>query len=1746
MRVLLVPRDAAVGAVIYRLRATDSDFDYPLHFDVGGDGAGAQVSVVRLDNLPCTRNMSYCQANVVLARKLDAGRVYDVRLRVRDSRGDATSIDAIVQLGNSTTPMDSTFPRHPALIMVPEDTKPGTELDYVIVRKNPRNNRHAIVELWGSPLFTLAQRLSSRTETNASIILAGELDYETQAMYTLDLYALDPYVEPGQDTRNVAAFQVAVVVVDVQDTPPEFIEAPPVTQLSPSLQVGDQVVRVRAEDGDKGKPRQIRYGLVSEGSPFTTFFTVDERTGSVSLARPLPELTAIARPQQPILLTVMAEEVRTNVAEPPAMASTVTLALLLGPAANSPPYFDHPSYVSRIPENSPQGAPLVFGDPYTTVVRDDDMGKNGVFSLSLDNNNGTFEVLPGVAEQRATFVLHVRSAQLLDYEINKVLSFKVVARELTPDSALSATADVMVFVDDVNDNAPVFLEDEYRATVPENVTAGTRIAQVQATDVDTGEFGHVRYTAILGRVNGSLALDPETGVITVSKDKHDFDREVASEYRVDVEARDENGAGLRSTVPLIIRVLDVNDETPHFVREPYELILAPDRASFSSPVFLQATDADAEPPNNQVRYEIISGNKGDHFALDRESGELIVKTPLSPSETVITITVRAYDLGVPLRWTHGMVRVYPPETRARTMVFIVPGTDLDRKATEETLSSLTGGSVTIKDIRPYDGDDLPGSPPGPKSQVTATVLYSSQSVIDVASLEKRLKGNKTAIMVGENVREYREGASDVLFWVLIILAILLALALLAALLCCCCHGCPYYIGHRKGSRVHSTENVRLVMHEQGAATDKGVQAGWMSRRQEAWSASGSGRGGGAAAVNARTGPVESSVPAPRLILEPASLHNSLRGSLRGSRPPSGRSLRHQHQPVKMVALDAAALQHHQTLFVEDVDGGEYRVLDPSRILVAQAVRNHQASPSPARSRVSPSRHHHGAGQQATLPGHPVDDPDMDSLRRHEQDRGSDQADDEDYNHNSARQPLFLREGGAEILRLVTQGGGGAEAAEDRGQGQPGELRPYTHVEELQLQQAPQPQQHGKDIIMRRFMEDQEQQASDGLNSSYHDMLLGQVRVEVAGLGALQSQTSLVQQYLEQQRDAGGGLGASLGRRDSLLQRFLVEEGRRNAEARQRILAALDQQDTQSLPPGHLQTTAAATQTDVDSATQTEPLHLLRPPRREVRSDNDSLSSLSDDEDADRGRRRSHGRHDGAYSDHEDHHHGGAGGSRRRTAYRKSHHRYRRYRRRKDLLRHNIKTPILEENESSFEAADLARRSRAPQVDQVSQTDSHAQVQVNSFELEPVKSLVSVSVGRGGSEEDPAAAAAAAPEDNAEVSAGAADSLDGHPIPEAHELHLLGEEVPMAERTHPASYLDSGYFDMAALSAVKDAVAEAVRELVGEKASSRSPSRSPSRTGLSSRHSPALTVVPALPVEDRRPSPSSRPSRSRDGARHSLGVEAFSGSGSGSGSSPRGGGDEASARSRSRSTDARPPGDGAGRRERDVNGRLDTRGGQQRYVRGDTYMSWYKKKREERERARAQQKEGESRLGARPPGAAAGRRAAATAATPSSTTATAAAPSVTVAATQQRPTPRTNRATEVRRARAADTIRRLDAEASSKADEDTGRRIPLTEVARRVSDEDTIRRLHEEGVLSVVGGPAAAATAPAEQTGKGVAFDDDLDSGIVMSRVGGPGVAAAGTGRKRNQQLMEKRSIFTIAYDEMHTQHIRADSTTPPH
>lgn len=72
---------------------------------------------------------------------------------------------------------------------------------------------------------------------------------------------------------------------------------------------------------------------------------------------------------------------------------------------------------------------------------------------------------------------------------------------------------------------------------------------------------------------------------------------------------------------------------------------------------------------------------------------------------VYVLTIRAYDLGVPRLHSSTIVKIYPPESKTRTMSFIVPGANPDRRKLEEVLSTLSGGKVNIIDIKPYKGND---------------------------------------------------------------------------------------------------------------------------------------------------------------------------------------------------------------------------------------------------------------------------------------------------------------------------------------------------------------------------------------------------------------------------------------------------------------------------------------------------------------------------------------------------------------------------------------------------------------------------------------------------------------------------------------------------------------------------------------------------------------------------------------------------------------------------------------------------------------------------------------------------------------------------------------------------------------------------------------------------------------------------------------------------------------------------------
>ncbi|XP_054090120.1 cadherin-86C isoform X2 [Zeugodacus cucurbitae] len=1079
MRLVLIPADAQVGTVIYRLRATDEEFDYPLTFELIGGSASATV---KIDSLPCTKYNSVCQANVVLLRRLEPGRYYDFQVSVKDTKGGMSSQLCSITATNFTTQHDLIFPHKPGIIMIPEDAKRGTELDYVIARKNPLFQKPVYLELWGSPLFAIRQKIVSAETTEGTVFLLGPLDFEKQAMYHLTILANDAYAEPGQDSRNIAGLELVVIVQDVQDQPPVFTSAAPVTKLTAGILPGDKILQVHAEDGDKGSPREVRYGLVSEGNPFTSFFDINETSGEIFLMRPLEEIAAITHVGDPVLLTVIAEEVKVGREEPPAMASTVQLALFLPERTNSAPYFENDHYVSRIDENTPQGTALTFVDPYLSRVYDDDTGKNGVFSLTLLNNNGTFEISPNVAERSTSFLIRVRDNILLDYEERHSVQFQILAQELGPTTNLSTTVNVTVYINDVNDNPPIFEQSMYTVELPENMTAGTKIVSVKATDIDSaGLGGRVRYTAILGYLNTSLNLNADSGLITVSTDNHGFDREVMPEYHLYVEARDNDGTGNRAQVPLIIKIIDVNDETPIFEKELYEFILSPNLKSFTSVATVHAIDKDATSPNNEIRYELVNGNYENTFALDKITGELTVRERITLrskarrrretisqiDEDMFLLIARAYDLGVPVRFSTTAIRIYPPESRTRTVTFVVPGESPNKEKTEETLSTITGGKVIIHDIRPLQPDE-----PGAKtitggntdamkrSVVTATVLYDSTSVVDISQIQQRLSQHNSsyAIMNGSDTAAtdtLYKAENKLLFWLLIFLATLVALTILILLLCCICSWCPLYgtASKRIVNIIKTEDDVHLVHREMANGKQaKSVQvAEWMGRR-EAWSAE---------------KPTDSRTKSTRWEFhngreqfnENVGLQAAVNTNEENHRMNSAEEQR-RHVKIKNNSTTNDDVFHNsrtnlindRDVYIEDIgDDRELTTIEPGHI-----KRNNEMQKAVKHRKDSDNESKH------------IDE---DSMRRHEIERGS------DIDYNTARsslknkRELFMKDGNIEILQLMTRDktGEDVEAMDD-------ENNIYVNLP-IKSATVSQPQlvmveNSGKEILMRRFIEEQ--------------------------------------------------------------------------------------------------------------------------------------------------------------------------------------------------------------------------------------------------------------------------------------------------------------------------------------------------------------------------------------------------------------------------------------------------------------------------------------------------------------------------------------------------------------------------------------------------------------------------------------------------------------------------------------------------
>ncbi|XP_053459240.1 cadherin-8 isoform X2 [Nycticebus coucang] len=241
-------------------------------------------------------------------------------------------------------------------------------------------------------------------------------------------------------------------------------------------------------------------------------------------------------------------------------------------------------------------------------------------------------------EEKAEYTL---TAQAVDWETSK---------------PLEPPSEFIIKVQDINDNAPEFLNGPYHATVPEMSILGTSVTNVTATDADDPVYGNsakLVYSILEGQPY--FSIEPETAIIKTALPN--MDREAKEEYLVVIQAKDMGGhsGGLSGTTTLTVTLTDVNDNPPKFAQSLYHFSVPEDVVLGTAIGRVKANDQDIGE-NAQSSYDIIDGDGTALFEITSDAqaqdGIIRLRKPLDfESKKSYTLKVEAANVHIDPRFS---------------------------------------------------------------------------------------------------------------------------------------------------------------------------------------------------------------------------------------------------------------------------------------------------------------------------------------------------------------------------------------------------------------------------------------------------------------------------------------------------------------------------------------------------------------------------------------------------------------------------------------------------------------------------------------------------------------------------------------------------------------------------------------------------------------------------------------------------------------------------------------------------------------------------------------------------------------------------------------------------------------------------------------------------------------------------------------------------------------------------------------
>lgn len=407
------------------------------------------------------------------------------------------------------------FPEPVIEVSFSESSAPGTRLllDSATDKDAGRNgisNEYKIIAGNKDEKFRLVITPNPSGDTSyLHLETTGKLDRETQGFYNLNISAKDGGVPP-----RFGYLQVNVTILDVNDNPPIFDHSDYTVSLNESVPPGTPVLQVMATDNDLGDNAKIMYYL----SETEHQFTVDPETGTISTTEQLecpqqncPHTTKSC--PKSCVFTVFARDHGT-----PRQDGRTYVTVNLVDANDHDPiirfrYFPSTAGFATVDENAGNSSVVA-----AVSVVDIDEGLNGETEVKIlsGNERNHFRL-----DYTPSFHI-VRVNGVLDREEISKYNLTIVATD-KGNPPRTATAFLIIHVNDVNDHEPVFGKSEYSAILSELAPPGTYVAGITATDEDSGVNAQIYYKFVSGNEQQWFKINPESGLITT---KAVLDREI--------------------------------------------------------------------------------------------------------------------------------------------------------------------------------------------------------------------------------------------------------------------------------------------------------------------------------------------------------------------------------------------------------------------------------------------------------------------------------------------------------------------------------------------------------------------------------------------------------------------------------------------------------------------------------------------------------------------------------------------------------------------------------------------------------------------------------------------------------------------------------------------------------------------------------------------------------------------------------------------------------------------------------------------------------------------------------------------------------------------------------------------------------------------------------------------------------------------------------------------------------------------